>query len=58
MANADPELFLIGTSEVALAGLHMSEIVPEEELPLRYCGRYLDTDDPIMAAFLRQRGTP
>ena len=38
VANADPELFLIGTSEVALAALHMGEILPEEELPLRYCG--------------------
>jgi seryl-tRNA synthetase len=38
VANADPELFLIGTSEVALAGLHMGEILAEEELPLRYCG--------------------
>ena len=31
-------LFLTGTSEVALAGLHMGEIIEEEELPLRYCG--------------------
>ena len=30
------ELYLTGTSEVALAGLHMGEIVDEEELPLRY----------------------
>ena len=29
-------LFLTGTSEVALAGLHMEEIVPAESLPLRY----------------------
>jgi seryl-tRNA synthetase len=29
-------LFLTGTSEVALAGLHMEEIVDEEALPLRY----------------------
>jgi seryl-tRNA synthetase len=29
------DLYLTGTSEVALAGLHMGEIV--EELPLRYC---------------------
>ncbi|HET6171518.1 MAG TPA: serine--tRNA ligase [Gaiellales bacterium] len=36
--NADPDLFLIGTSEVALAGLHMGEILPEEDLPVRYCG--------------------
>jgi seryl-tRNA synthetase len=38
LANADPELFLIGTSEVSLAALHMGEIVPEDDLPLRYCG--------------------
>src|SRR3989440_3335589 len=30
------ELYLTGTSEVALAGLHMGEIL--EELPLRYAG--------------------
>jgi seryl-tRNA synthetase len=29
-------LFLTGTSEVALAGLHMEEIVEAESLPLRY----------------------
>ena len=29
------DLFLVGTSEVPLAGLHMGEIL--EELPLRYC---------------------
>jgi seryl-tRNA synthetase len=29
-------LFLTGTSEVALAGLHMGEILDAEELPLRY----------------------
>jgi seryl-tRNA synthetase len=38
VANADPELFLVGTSEVSLAALHMGEILPEEDLPLRYCG--------------------
>ncbi len=31
-------LFLTGTSEVALAGLHMSEIIEADELPLRYAG--------------------
>ena len=30
------ELFLIGTSEVPLAGLHMGEILDVEALPLRY----------------------
>ena len=29
-------LYLTGTSEVALAGLHMSEILEADELPLRY----------------------
>ena len=33
---AEEGLYLTGTSEVALAGLHMSEILEREELPLRY----------------------
>jgi seryl-tRNA synthetase len=33
---AEEGLFLTGTSEVALAGLHMSEILEQDELPLRY----------------------
>ena len=32
------ELYLTGTSEVALAALHMGEILDEAELPLRYAG--------------------
>jgi seryl-tRNA synthetase len=32
------ELFLTGTSEVALAGLHAGEILEAGSLPLRYCG--------------------
>jgi seryl-tRNA synthetase len=32
------ELFLTGTAEVALAGLHAGQILAAEELPLRYCG--------------------
>src|ERR1700710_135239 len=32
------ELFLTGTSEVALAGLHAGEILDADGLPLRYCG--------------------
>ena len=32
------ELFLVGTSEVALAGLHADEILDAERLPLRYAG--------------------
>jgi seryl-tRNA synthetase len=35
---ADEGLYLTGTSEVALAGLHMGEILEREELPLRYSG--------------------
>ena len=32
------DLFLTGTSEVALAGMHMGEILEADELPLRYAG--------------------
>jgi seryl-tRNA synthetase len=35
---ADDELYLLGTSEVALASLHDDEIVAAERLPLRYAG--------------------
>ena len=35
---ADDDLYLVGTSEVALASLHDEEIVPVERLPLRYAG--------------------
>ena len=35
---ADDDLFLLGTSEVALASLHDEEILPFERLPLRYAG--------------------
>jgi seryl-tRNA synthetase len=49
VANADPELFLIGTSEVSLAALHMGEILPEADLPLRYCG--------LSSCFRREAGT-
>jgi seryl-tRNA synthetase len=33
---ADENLYLTGTSEVALAGLHMGEILDRDELPLHY----------------------
>src|SRR5204863_7231670 len=35
---ADDELYLTGTSEVALASLHDGEIIEAEHLPLRYAG--------------------
>jgi seryl-tRNA synthetase len=34
----EDELFLVGTSEVALASLHAEEILDAESLPLRYAG--------------------
>jgi seryl-tRNA synthetase len=37
-ALAEDELFLVGTSEVALASLHADEILDSERLPLRYAG--------------------
>ncbi len=35
---AEDDLFLVGTSEVALASLHDGEIIAAEQLPLRYAG--------------------
>ncbi len=32
------ELYLTGTSEVALGGMHMGEILEAADLPIRYCG--------------------
>ncbi|HEX5798978.1 MAG TPA: serine--tRNA ligase [Gaiellaceae bacterium] len=37
-ALPEDDLYLTGTSEVALAGLHMGEILDGAELPLRYAG--------------------
>jgi seryl-tRNA synthetase len=37
-AVGEDELFLVGTSEVALASLHEDEILEAERLPLRYAG--------------------
>ncbi len=34
----DDELYLVGTSEVPLAGLHMEELLDPDQLPLRYVG--------------------
>ncbi|MGI8666086.1 MAG: serine--tRNA ligase [Jatrophihabitans sp.] len=35
---ADDELYLVGTSEVALAGFHSGEILDAADLPVRYAG--------------------
>ncbi|HEX2905191.1 MAG TPA: serine--tRNA ligase [Jatrophihabitans sp.] len=35
---ADDDLYLVGTSEVALAGYHSNELLNRAELPLRYAG--------------------
>ena len=43
------ELYLIGTSEVALAGLHREERIDEENLPVRYAG--------YSSCFRREAGT-
>ena len=46
---AGDDLFLIGTSEVALAGLHRGERLGRAELPLRYAG--------FSSCFRREAGT-
>jgi seryl-tRNA synthetase len=46
--TAEDDLFLVGTSEVPLAGLHGDQILAEEELPLRYAG--------ISTCFRREAG--
>jgi len=43
------ELFLVGTSEIALAGLHRDEILAAAALPLRYAG--------YSSCFRREAGT-
>jgi len=48
-ADADEDLYLVGTSEVPLAGLHMDEILPAEDLPIRYAG--------FSTCFRREAGT-
>jgi seryl-tRNA synthetase len=37
-ATRDDDFYLVGTSEVPLAGLHMDELLDPDELPLRYAG--------------------
>ena len=43
------EVYLVGTSEVPLAAMHMDEILPVEKLPLRYAG--------YSTCFRREAGT-
>lgn len=43
------DLYLVGTSEVALAALHMDEILDEADLPVRYAG--------FSTCFRREAGT-
>ncbi len=43
------DLYLVGTSEVPLAAMHMDEILPVEKLPLRYAG--------YSSCFRREAGT-
>ena len=45
----DPDLYLVGTSEVPLAGLHADEILAAEDLPLRYAA--------FSTCFRREAGT-
>ena len=45
---ADDELYLTGTSEVALASLHRDEVLNSERLPLRYAG--------VSSCFRREAG--
>ncbi len=46
--TAADDLYLVGTSEVPLAALHMEEILAADELPLRYVG--------ISSCFRREAG--
>jgi seryl-tRNA synthetase len=48
-ATRDDDLFLVGTSEVPLAALHMEEILDAARLPLRYAG--------YSTCFRREAGT-
>ena len=47
--TAEDDLYLVGTSEVPLAALHMDEIIDAADLPLRYTG--------VSACFRREAGT-
>ncbi len=45
----EDDLFLVGTSEVALAAMHTDEILAEDDLPVRYAG--------VSSCFRREAGT-
>ncbi|MGQ0670567.1 MAG: serine--tRNA ligase [Actinomycetota bacterium] len=45
----DDDLYLVGTSEVSLAALHMGEILSADDLPIRYAG--------YSTCFRREAGT-
>ncbi|MEM6560556.1 MAG: serine--tRNA ligase [Planctomycetota bacterium] len=46
---AEDDLFLVGTGEVGLTGLHMNEVLREEDLPLKYT--------TVSTCFRREAGT-
>jgi seryl-tRNA synthetase len=46
----EDDLYLVGTSEVALASLHAEEILDAERLPLRYAGCATPASRPAFAA--------
>jgi len=46
---AGDDLFLVGTSEIALAGMHRGERLDEDDLPIRYLG--------FSSCFRREAGT-
>ncbi|MGH9069310.1 MAG: aminoacyl--tRNA ligase-related protein, partial [Acidimicrobiales bacterium] len=48
-AGGGPELYLVGTSEVPLAGMHAGEILDGADLPVRYAG--------FSTCFRREAGT-
>src|SRR5438445_194525 len=47
--TADDDLYLVGTSEVPLAALHMGEVLTVEQLPIHYAG--------VSTCFRREAGT-
>ena len=45
----EDNLYLVGTSEVPLAGIHRGEMIDEKEMPKKYCG--------FSSCFRREAGT-